>query len=315
VSTHDLDGPLLASVSRSFFLSIRLLPARLRSPVALAYLLARASDTMADSSQAPAAEREQWLDAFGAMIEWGGRDGIDAIRAGARSEHEGENHLIAALDRILAWFESLGEFDRAEIRRVMALIIRGQRLDVQRFSGPGVHALATAQELEEYTYLVAGCVGEFWTRTCLHHLRHYSSLAPERLTPLGIQFGQALQMVNILRDLPADLRQGRCYLPAEEVDAARLLNDPALANECFARWLARARVWLESGRDYIASLRPARVRAGCFLPWSLAGQTLDALEKCPPLEAGKRVKVSRAAVRATLLRAAWASVSNAPLRR
>lgn len=314
MNTRELDGPLLKSVSRSFYLSIRLLPARLRSPVALAYLLARASDTLADSADAPAARREGWLDALEAMIERGGRVGLDSIRAGAHSAHEGENRLIAALDSILAWFERIEEFDRAEIRRVMALIIRGQRLDVRYFSGPGVHSLATGEDLRGYTYLVAGCVGEFWTRLCLHHLRGYSVLAPERLLMLGKEFGQALQMVNILRDLPADLRQGRCYLPADEVDAARLSSDPAAARECFARWLAQGRAWLASGREYIVSLRPARVRAGCFLPWSLAGQTLDAIEKSPPLEAERRVKVSRSAVRATLLRAACAAFSDYPLR-
>ena len=36
INTTDLGGPLLASVSRSFYLSIRLLPAVLRRPIGLA---------------------------------------------------------------------------------------------------------------------------------------------------------------------------------------------------------------------------------------------------------------------------------------
>ena len=53
MTPRDLGGPLLASVSRSFYLTIRILPAKLRGPIGLAYLLARASDTIADSAHDP----------------------------------------------------------------------------------------------------------------------------------------------------------------------------------------------------------------------------------------------------------------------
>ena len=42
-----------APVSRSFYLSISILPKPLRDPVALGYLLARASDTIADTAELP----------------------------------------------------------------------------------------------------------------------------------------------------------------------------------------------------------------------------------------------------------------------
>ena len=48
---------ILQKVSRSFGLSIRLLPTALREPVGVAYLLARISDTVADSSAAPVTQR------------------------------------------------------------------------------------------------------------------------------------------------------------------------------------------------------------------------------------------------------------------
>lgn len=290
MTTSDLAGPLLRSVSRSFYITVRLLPERLRAPIGLAYLLARASDTIADSADLPAPEREKYLSAFLAMCRDGTRDRLDEIRTHIRSTHAGENELIAQLDRCLAWLESLPDFDRAEIRAVLAKIIRGQTLDVQR------PALRTAAELEEYTYLVAGCVGEFWTRESSHHLPRYSSLPPDQLNSLAIDFGKALQLVNILRDLPADLRNSRRYLPEEAPD--------------FSHWHARATTLLGSGRDYIRSLRPARIRAGCFIPWDLARKTLALLD-APPTQ---RLKVPRSAVRATLARALFVTFSNAPLR-
>src|SRR5438445_13577408 len=61
VSLPNLRGSILASVSRSFYLSIRLLPKKLRDPVSLGYLLARASDTIADTAEAPIALRTEKL--------------------------------------------------------------------------------------------------------------------------------------------------------------------------------------------------------------------------------------------------------------
>src|SRR5216117_3031821 len=45
----DLLGDLLRQVSRSFYLSLAILPRPLREPIGLAYLLARAADTVADT--------------------------------------------------------------------------------------------------------------------------------------------------------------------------------------------------------------------------------------------------------------------------
>src|SRR4029434_8416796 len=49
----SVSDEILSRVSRSFYLSIRVLPRRLRDPVSLGYLLARASDTIADTADIP----------------------------------------------------------------------------------------------------------------------------------------------------------------------------------------------------------------------------------------------------------------------
>src|SRR5258707_4007113 len=60
-STRRLQTSILRSVSRSFYLSIRLLPAQLREPVALAYLLARTTDTVADTGRISRTVRTETL--------------------------------------------------------------------------------------------------------------------------------------------------------------------------------------------------------------------------------------------------------------
>src|SRR6185436_18281735 len=99
-------------------------------------------------------------------------------------------------------------------------ITSGQMLDLSRFGAASqtqIVALRHDAELEDYTYRVAGCVGEFWTRMCRAHIFPRAPLDDARLLADGVRLGKGLQLVNILRDLPRDLRDGRCYLPSEEL--------------------------------------------------------------------------------------------------
>ena len=65
---------------------------------------------------------------------------------------------------------TLGQFDEADGRRIQELlkiIVGGQIFDLQRFPGETENelvALSNDEELDHYTYMVAGCVGEFWTK-------------------------------------------------------------------------------------------------------------------------------------------------------
>ena len=58
---QQLRGEVLRSVSRSFYLSLRVLPKPLRDPLSLAYLLARATDTIADTPEPGVEVRQRAL--------------------------------------------------------------------------------------------------------------------------------------------------------------------------------------------------------------------------------------------------------------
>lgn len=315
-----LGGTLLKSVSRSFFLSIRLLPRPLREPIGLAYLLARASDTIADSSAALVATRLHHLSAFERMIRSGAPAGLEELQREISSPHAGETALLANLGACIAWLASLDSGDRAAVTEVLEKIIRGQALDLERFGASGeIIALETAAELDEYTYLVAGCVGEFWTALCFDHLPGCATAEFSEMRKLGENFGKGLQLVNILRDSPEDLRNGRCYLPAVELRAAgvapmSLAQHAGKAQPVFDRWLARAEAHLEEGFCYIAALRSARLRAACFLPWHLGVETLALMRAGSPLASAARIKVPRSSVRLALAFAVPVAFSNRALR-
>ena len=328
-SSHDpaLFGAVLASVSRSFYLTLRVLPATLRRPVGLAYLLARASDTIADSATRTGPERLVVLRQFGQAIH-----GLAAIPDLALLldgiADPAERTLLGHAGVLIELLHHTELADRDEIVRVLDEILRGQALDIERFAteaGGQIRALANGGELDAYTYSVAGCVGEFWTRICTRHLAGYSRRDAAETIQLGIAFGKGLQLVNVLRDMPADLANGRCYLPADELAAvvgnpdrgnpAPILRDrPELVRPVAARWLAQARAHLACGLRYIESVRPWRVRLACFLPWAIGVKTLVLLERTPPLETVVRVKVPRSEVRQLLFWGALAAMNNRILR-
>jgi len=313
---------LLEGVSRSFVLTIRALPGGLRRPVGLAYLLARASDTIADTAAAPASLRAECLRSFAGMLAGQGDDCFAKIKEIA-PENVDEQRLLGNLERVTAALERLPDGDRAEIVALLGKITRGQELDLTRFPDAGeLRALETAEELDEYTYLVAGCVGEFWTRLCAAHLPGYGRLDIEELCRLGRGFGQGLQLVNILRDVPEDIRNGRCYLPMAELRQAGIAQaedlrrgDMRRAAPVFEAWRRKALGYHEEGRRYIEAIRPWRIRFACLLPWALGVSTLRLIGEKSPLERGERIKVGRKQVARIMRRAVWGALSNGAVRR
>ena len=237
---------LLKSVSRAFYLSLRVLPADLREPIGLAYLLARAADTIADTPLTPPERRLSHLRAFRARLAG------EAAAADMSAELDGafanpaERALLQALPHAFALLESLTEFDRERTRAIVLTLTRGMEIDLTAFPPAEygrVTALKTREQLDDYIYHIAGCVGEFWTEISIAHTPALGDWDGARMSALGVRFGSALQLTNILRDAPKDLRIGRCYLPRSELDRIGLRPADLLD----ARNAARARPLLAWG--------------------------------------------------------------------
>ena len=316
---------LLRSVSRSFYLSIRLLPAALRRPIGVAYLLARATDTVADTAGLSVEARRDMLETLTTAIE--GRTpahaGMAGLAAAFAQEHgpREERDLILALPDCLQSLEALAPPDRADVRAVLRHITYGQSLDIERFARRApIVALQTAAQLDEYTYLVAGCVGEFWTELCFRHLPGFATLPRDDMRGLGRSYGMGLQLVNILRDAGADLGAGRCYFPAVELAQAGLQpQDISRHPDRFAlvrgQWFERAQRGLECGMRYVDAVNNRRVRAASALPALLGGRTLALLRADASLGLAQKVKVPRGDVRATMARLAFTLAGRASLQR
>jgi farnesyl-diphosphate farnesyltransferase len=283
-------GPLLKGVSRSFYLTLRILPAGMRDPVGLAYLLARAADTIADTSLIPPEQRLDLLLSLRAQVNGASDERAFLQRmageVAAQQTHSDEKVLLESLGPALAVLSQLDESDREAVREIVTTLTQGMEFDLRTFpdeqSGQIV-ALREPAELDRYTYLVAGCVGEFWTSMTYSHMPRTLKAAPETMLARGIRFGKALQMTNVLRDCGKDLRIGRCYLPGVMLDRFGLTPQDLLAPSSSLRaqplLFELVRMTLDHFRaaiDYTVAI-PAfsvRLRLACLWPVLIGLETL-----------------------------------------
>jgi farnesyl-diphosphate farnesyltransferase len=306
---------LLQATSRSFYLTLRVLPRAIRPQIGLAYLLARATDTIADTEILPVAAR---LAALQKLRERILGQSSAPLNFGELAQSQGlpaERRLLEKIESALAALQTLAPEDLKRVCEVLITITSGQELDLQRFGNVGstqsrptgnkIIALETAAELDDYTYRVAGCVGEFWTKMCRAHLFPAARLDEKQLIADGIRFGKGLQLVNILRDLPADLKNGRCYLPTQRLDEINLfpeiLLSPAAQEKflpLFREHLDKAEAHLAAGWRYTNTLPfgQFRVRLACAWPILFGMRTIKKLRTADATQLRTRVKISRGEV-------------------
>jgi farnesyl-diphosphate farnesyltransferase len=277
---------LLAKTSRTFALSIPMLPGTVRRDVGIAYLLFRIADTFEDAIGWPRERRIRALADLAELL-------VDPALAEERARgwlagplaipHEGYLELLAAAPRVLAAYAALPDATRETMRQHLGKTLAGMARFVDRTDDEGHLALADLEELREYCYVVAGVVGEMLTELFLRELPRLAA-AGGALRARARAFGEGLQLVNILKDSNADLDEGRRYLPAGVPrDAVFLL----------------ARRDLDSAGEYSrllqASGAPRGVVAFTALPILLARQSLERVET-----AGAGAKLTREEVMAAV---------------
>ncbi len=310
----DLLTHRLKEVSRSFYLTLRALPRLVRSQIGLAYLLARTTDTIADTAILATDRRLEALRRLRERLQGQSSRPLDLGEFAAHQGTAGERSLIEHVEEALALLDALPATDQERVRNVLGTITSGQELDLLRFAAAApehIVALNNDSELEDYTYRVAGCVGEFWTRTCHTHLFPSAPVNERFLLENGVRFGKGLQLINILRDLPADLRQGRCYLPTDRLRQFGLRPGDLLSEATEARlrplfddYLARAGDHLRAGWEYIHHIPRSqrRVRLACAWPILIGVRTLSRLKSGRVLSPEARIKIRRSEVWSILLR-------------
>jgi farnesyl-diphosphate farnesyltransferase len=309
----DLLRILLKQVSRLFYTTLVVVPGDVRDQVSLAYLFARAADTIADTDLIDRPRRLDYLSQLKGQfitdaVAWGQVREIQRA-VGPLQQDSAERALLERLEDCFTLYQAFSSADRRRVQRLMTTLVQGMEMDLSVFPGASagdLAALKTMDDLDRYTYYVAGCVGEFWTDLMCAHRRALASWDVREMSEVGVRFGKGLQLTNIVKDVAHDLLKGRCYIPESMLADAGLKPRDLLRSDSLPRFkpvlaelVRRATEHLDQGWLYTMAIPryETRLRLACMWPILSAGESLKlVLQSTDLLNPVVKVKIPRSKV-------------------
>ena len=273
---------ILESVSRTFALTIPLLPANLEKVVGNTYLLCRIVDTIEDAVCIDPKTKQVLSTLFVKTVldsSYSEKFVKESLIALLNHPNHDEKDLIKNIPRVLRVLQSCDEKQRHAVAQCVQIMSEGMSYFHVRQNQAGLEDL---KEFEKYCYVVAGVVGEMLTTVFALHSAAFAKAISGKES-LAIAFGQALQMTNILKDSPEDRLRGVSWKP-KGIDQTELL---VIAHQK-----------LEDSLRYIYCIPKSEpgIRQFCFLAFGLAVLTLKQIAKRHQFQESAEVKLTRAQV-------------------
>ena len=301
---------ILPAVSRTFALSIRVLPGALGQSVLASYLLCRIADTLEDEPVMPAEAKAALLDELLACFDDPAAADAFPSRVTAITGEAAHVRLTRNTDLVFVLYRRLPAGTRVAVRRWVSEMIVGMRKFVLAY--PHGIRIQHLDEYREYCYYVAGTVG--YLLTDLWH-EHAPSIGESQYLALRERcraFAEALQTVNILKDVATDAEQeNSIYIPEDLLRQHGSSHAGILAadqlrgtRDALATLVQLAWSDLEGARSYLLLIprRAVSIRLFCVLPLLFAYATLRDLTRTPQALARRDVvKISRREVESLTL--------------
>lgn len=296
---------ILPRVSRTFALCIPLLPEALGHTTLVAYLICRVADTIEDAVSIAPATKTALLDAWARSLDDDGWS-TGTITAAFREPASDDERLVSEAEVVLREFRRLSEAEQSAVRPWVREMCSGMAEFVQRPPG----GIVTVDDLDRYTYYVAGTVGHLLTRLFRLYDTRSTPERYERLEALATSFGRGLQLTNIIKDVADDRRRGFSFVPRQLCQLAGIrpedLQDEkhhVEARRVLLALIEKAKRHLTDALVYSMTLphRLYGVRLFCLTSLFFAVRTLRLAERDRRLlDPEHKVKITRAEVYRTL---------------
>ena len=302
---------ILKDVSRTLYLSINILPDRLKASMALGYLVARTMDTIVDCPAIAPETKRGMLDLFRGLENKKNAEALSALikQAAQAVPDPKEKALLARFERIAGLYALFPERELAPLQALVNGVAGGMEMDLAIF-GASLSALTAEADLERYCAFIGGEPGVFWARlygiTIRRNGINPGDFPSEKDAAL---IGSALQITNVLKDMSADLSIGRCYLPQSDLDSVRLRPADLLKPENMGalrpvvyKWILWAVTRLDLSERFLASIPKTELalRAAFIWPVYWAMDTLQAIAKADLLTPSGRPKIKRSRIYSTI---------------
>jgi farnesyl-diphosphate farnesyltransferase len=309
-SAEDFCRDILAAVSRTFAVGIRLLPGDLRATVGVAYLLCRIADTIEDAPELAADQKAALLDELAECFDDASRVAEFVTRAAIVPGDAAHRRLLHNTGLVFESYTRLTERSRTHVRHWVREMITGMRKFILAY--PNGIRIQSLDEYKEYCYYAAGTVGYLLTDLWHEHAPSIGRRRYEILRARSRAFAEALQTVNILKDVARDAEhENAIFIPEQllrevgSTHAMILSADRVEQNRAALGQLVQL-AWrdLDQATAYLLDIprRAPSIRLFCALPLLFAHATLRDLTRTPGALARREVvKISRAEVKAITL--------------
>ncbi len=274
----------LAKVSRTFALTIPVLPADLRDYVGNAYLLCRIADTIEDDPVMTHEAKQEHLKNFVACLrqqmdteKW--TTTISALLQ--TSAKQAEYALMCDIPKVLARYHSYPADVKQVLSKGVAIMCYGMA------QAQSMDSVTNIDDVDKYCYSVAGVVGEILVNLFAIHCPKVMQQLPEMM-PLSISFGEALQLTNILKDVWDDEARGVYWLPFSDCSSAEKVK----ITQDYVR-IAYGHV--KQAIDFITRIpySESGIRFFCILAIAMAIKTLRNIYNKPDFKNVTEIKITR----------------------
>ena len=310
---------ILPEVSRTFALSIRFLPGSLGKAVLSAYLLLRIADTIEDDSLTSAEGRVLLLSQFMECFQSSTTANAFPAMAQSVTGLEGHVRLVQSANLVFMLFGALPVRTQEIVHYWVGEMVRGMKKFISLY--PQGIRIQTTAEYKDYCYYVAGTVGYLLTDLWHEHSVNVGKREYAALREKCQAFGEALQTVNILKDIAWDAEhENSIYIPQKSLLEHGSSQQTLLSPEYLERNQAAIAslielAWsdLDRALEYLLLVpkQSIPIRMFCILPLLFAYATLrDINQSTAMLQPGGSVKISRAEVKSLILMGSTSIVSN-----
>ncbi|MDR0291209.1 MAG: squalene/phytoene synthase family protein [Elusimicrobium sp.] len=304
---------LLRRTGRTLQKSAAVLPERERIIFSTAYLLCRAADTAADASAIPHERKIFWIEKYPSIIENGGAEEFaKEIQDGAQKADE--KFLMQNLSLCISIYQRFESNDKKLVITVAEKVCEGMLFDLKTFKSGVLTALEKTALLEYYCGAMGGAPGVFWSELILKAAR--IKMPAENFKMLGANIGDALQIVNIMRDVKEDIANGRCYFPAEDLKFFGITvkdfqdGNFRAVNPVIKKWILWGLDKISSAPQYFEQIPKSswRLRGSVLLPALWALDTIELLAQSDVL--ANRIKINKKKIYLTILKSPKYLLSN-----
>lgn len=313
---------LLKNNARTIYLSAKILPREKRKTFAVAYLVCRIADTVADTSLIEAQKRIEFIKKFPILVEKGEAQKAQETATAFLSQAEqniykNEAELLKNIDFCIKEFKTLKKSNQKITLEVLRSVCTAMTEDLTFFPQENsglIKALTTEKQTLAYCDYMGGQPGIFWAKL------EFGKNLKRKTAEQALKIGRALQITNILRDIEADVKIGRIYLPLTQLTKQNLMPQDLLETENYLKlypimlyWIEQAMINLLNAKEFLRQIprRKFFSRAAVIWPVFWSFDTLYNLGIAPHKQGKKNNrKISKLNVYLTMLLSPFYCFSN-----